>query len=80
MGFPGGSVVQNPLANAGDAGEAGSILESGSSPGGRNGNALQNPCLGKFHGQSNPACCNPWGLKELDMTEGMNTYIYNYNF
>ena len=41
-GFPGGSVVKNPLANAGDAG---SILESGRSPGEGNGNPLQNSCL-----------------------------------
>ena len=23
-------------------------------------------------GQGSPACCNPWGLKELDMTEQLN--------
>ena len=34
-GFPGGSVVKNPLANAGDAGDAGLIPGLGSSPGGR---------------------------------------------
>ena len=80
MGFPGDSVIQNPLASAGDAGEAGSIPGSGSSPGGRIGNPLQNPCLGKFHVQSNLVWCNPWGLKELDTTERMSTHIYNYNF
>ena len=32
-GFPGGSVVQNPPASAGDAGDKGSIPESGRSPG-----------------------------------------------
>ena len=36
--FPGGSVVKNPPAKAGDTG---SILESGRSPGGGNGNPLQ---------------------------------------
>jgi len=30
--FPGGSVVKNPLANAGDTGDAGSIPGSGRSP------------------------------------------------
>ena len=30
--FPGGSVVKNPLANAGDTGDAGSIPRSGRSP------------------------------------------------
>ena len=39
--FPGGSVVKNPLANAGDTGDAGLIPESGRSPEGGNGNRLQ---------------------------------------
>ena len=38
MGFPGGSVVKNPLANAGDVG---SIPGLGRSPGEGNGNPLQ---------------------------------------
>ena len=42
-GFPGGSVVKNPLANEGDMG---SIPGSGISPGEGNGNPLQYPCLG----------------------------------
>ena len=40
--FPGGSVVKNPPANAGDTG---SIPGSGSSPGEGNGNPLQYSCL-----------------------------------
>ena len=28
--------------------------------------------LGVGDGQGSLACCNPWGLKELDMTEQMN--------
>ena len=41
-GFPGGSEVKNrPL----DAADAGSIPESGRSPGGANGNPLQYSCL-----------------------------------
>ena len=39
-GLPGGSVVKNPPANAGDAG---SIPESGRSPGGGNGNPSSIP-------------------------------------
>jgi len=46
MHFPGGSVVKNPPANAGDAGDTGLIIESGRSPGGGNGNSLQYSCLG----------------------------------
>ena len=41
-GFPGGSVVKNPPANAGDAGL---IPGSGRSPGGGHGNPLQYSCL-----------------------------------
>ena len=44
-GFPGGSVVKNLPANAGDATDAGSIPGSGKSPGGEHGNPLQYSCL-----------------------------------
>ena len=37
-GFPAGSVVKNPPANPGDAGDSGSIPGSERSPGGGNGN------------------------------------------
>ena len=43
MGFSGGTVVKNLPVNAGDAG---SIPESGRSPGGSHGNPLQYSCLG----------------------------------
>ena len=49
-GFPGDSVVKN-TANAGDAG---SILESGRSPGGGTGNPLQYSC------QDNPMDRGGW--------------------
>ena len=42
-GLPGGSVVKNPPANAGDAG---SMPGSGRAPGEGNGNSLQCSCLG----------------------------------
>ena len=45
MGFSGGVVVKNQPANGGDAGDTGSILESGRSPGGGHGNPLQYSCL-----------------------------------
>ena len=44
MGFLGGAVVNNPPANAGDAGNIGSIPGSGISPGGGKGNPLQYSC------------------------------------
>ena len=42
MGFPGGSTIKNPSANAGDVG---SIPGSEKSPGGGRGNPLQHSCL-----------------------------------
>ena len=45
LGFPGGSVVKNLPANAGDTGEAGSSPGLGRSPGGRRCNPLQYSCL-----------------------------------
>ena len=44
-GFPGGTVVKNLPANAGDARDASLIPELGGSPGGENGNPLQYSCL-----------------------------------
>ena len=38
-------VVKNPPANAGDAGDSGSIPGSVRSPGGEHGNPLQHSCL-----------------------------------
>ena len=64
-GFPGGSVVKNPSANAGGAG---SISGSGRSPGKGNGNSLQYSC------QRNPLDRGAWWAavhefaKELDTT------------
>ena len=46
LGFPDGSVVQNPPVSAGDTGDSGLIPGSGRSPGGGNGNPLQYSCLG----------------------------------
>ena len=45
VGFPGGSAVKNPLANAGDTRGLGSISGSGRSSGGGKGNPRQYPCL-----------------------------------
>ena len=62
-------VVKNPLANAGDIRDMGSIPVSGISPGEGNGNPLQYTCL------ENPADRGAWwaivhgGCKESDTTE-----------
>ena len=45
LGFPGGSVVKNPSANAGDTADGSSIPELGRSPGEGSGNPLQCSCL-----------------------------------
>ena len=68
MGFPGGSVVKNPPANAGNVRDVGSISRSGRSPGGGNGSPLQYSHR-KFHGQGHLAGYSPWSCKESDMTE-----------
>ena len=65
QGFPGGSVVKNPPANAGDTG---SIPGSGRPPGEGNGTPLQYFCL------ENPMDMEAWQAtvhgvtKESDMT------------
>ena len=45
-------MVKNPLANAGDTRDMSSISGLGRSPGGGNGNPLQDSCLENPHGQS----------------------------
>ena len=45
MGFPSGSVVKNPTANAKDKGDQSLISGLGRSPGGGNSNTLQYSCL-----------------------------------
>ena len=71
-GFPGGSVVKNLPANAGDTGGAGSISGSGISLEGGNGNPLQYSCLVNPMERS-LAGYSPQGCKELNMT-GHNTH------
>ena len=58
-GFPGGSVIKNPPANAGDARDRGSIPGSGRSHGEGNGNPLQYSCL------ENPMDRGPGGLQSI---------------
>ena len=48
MGFPNGSAVKNPPANAGDVGL---ISGLGRSPGGEHGNPVQYSCLGNPTGR-----------------------------
>ena len=62
MGFPRGWVVKNPPANAGDSG---SILGLGKSPGGGNGNPLQYSCLENPMGRGSLVGYSPWGHKRV---------------
>ena len=63
LGFPGGSVVKNSPANAGDMG---SIPGPGRSPG--EGNGLPVFLPGKLQEQRSLAGCNSWNCKESDTT------------
>ena len=70
LNFPGGSDGKESACNAGDLG---SVLRLGRSPGGGNGYSLQYSCL------ENPmerslVSSSPWGLKELDTTEGLTCF------
>ena len=64
MGFPGGSEVKNPPANAG---ELGSIPGSGRSPREGNGNPLQYSCLG------NPMDRGAWQATVHGVVKQLNT-------
>ena len=69
LGFPGSTLVENPPANAGDAGAVGSVPGWGRSPGEWNGNPLQCSCLeNPMDGGAWQATVSPWGHKESDMT------------
>ena len=77
MGSPGGSVVKNPPANAGNVG---SIPASGRSPKEGNGNPIQYSCLG------NPMDRGAWWTivrgvsKELDTTWWLNNNNISFTF
>ena len=75
-GFPGGSVVKNLPANAGDRGSS-----SGSrrSPGGGNGNPILYSCLGI------PWTEEPGGLQSMELqrvrhNQVTNTFTYTYTY
>ena len=71
-------VIKNLSAIAGDAGDSGSILGLGRSPGGGNSNPLHYSCLG------NPMDRGAWWatvlgvIKELDTTESAYTQNFFY--
>ena len=70
--FPCGSVGKEYACNVGDQG---SISGSERSPGERKWQSTPVFLPGEFHGQRSLVGYNPWGLKELDTTEQLNTFL-----
>ena len=65
-----GPVIKNPLANAGDARDMGSILGPIAPPGVGNGNPVQYSCQENSMDRGAwQAGYSPWGCKESDRTE-----------
>ena len=62
-------VVKNPPANAGGAGDVDLIPGSGRSPGGGNGNPLQDSCLEEPVDRGAWRANSLWGSQELDTTD-----------
>ena len=76
LGFPGGSDGKESAYNAGDLG---SFLGLGRSPGEMNGNTMQF-LLGESHGQRSLGSYSPWGHKESDTAEAtLHTHIPEAN-
>ena len=77
-GFPGGSVVKQPLANAGNSRDSHSIPGLGRTPGEGNDNPFQYSCL------ENPIDREAWRAtvhgfaKELNMTEHTHTHTHTH--
>ena len=72
LGFPGGSAVKNPPA---DAGDVGLIPGLGRSPRGGNGNPLQYSCQGIPMDRGTWQARDPWGHKESGTTEQLSTQL-----
>ena len=72
--FPGGSVVKNPLANAGDTGNTGSISGLGRSPGGGNGNPLQYSYL------DNPADGGAWWAQSMGLQRVRHDWVSKHTY
>ena len=63
QGFPGGTVIKNPPANAWDTGDPSSILGSGRSPGEGNANTFRYSCL------ENPMDSGTWQATVLGVAK-----------
>ena len=60
-GFPGGTMVKNPLANAGDTRDVGSFSWGEKMPWSRKRQPTPVFLPGKFHGQRSLVDYSPWG-------------------
>ena len=70
-------MVNNLPTQAGDPRDVGSITGLGRSPGEGNGNPLQYSYLENSM-ERGLAGYSPWGHKERDTTEGLNTHTHTY--
>ena len=70
LDFPGSSAGKESACNAGDQGL---ISGLGRAPGRGQGNPLQYSCLEIPHGQRSLTGYSPWGCKELNTAEQLNT-------
>ena len=77
MGFPGGSVIKNPPAHAGDMCL---IPGLGRSPGGGHGNPLKYSCLENPRGQRSLVGYSLWGHKEWDTAKWLSTTYQGTQF
>ena len=76
-GFPGGAVVKNPPADAGAAGNEGSVPRIGI-PWRRKWQPTPVFLPGKFHGQRSRAGYNPRGGQESEATEDTHTHTHTH--
>ena len=78
MGFPGGTVIKNPPANAGDMSDVGSVSGAGRSPGGGNGNPLQYFCLENSMDRRSLVGYSLWGCKESETTKRTRAHTHTH--
>jgi len=75
-GFPDGTIVEGPPANAGDARNTGLIPGLGRSPGGGNGSPFQCSCLENSMDRGAWRATVHGGPKRLDPTEHICTHTH----
>ena len=75
MGFPGGTLVKNLPARAGDARNGGLILVLRRSPGVGNGNPLQYSCLENFMDRE-ARWASVHGVTESNVTERLSIHTH----